>query len=264
MDVTGVLYATDLDATLLDKRQGVSEQDLAAIKEFTRQGGLFTIATGRSLMATESVMPLIPVNAPVILLNGALIYDTARKKPLYAEPLAPETRAVAFEVSASFPDLGLEIFTENEKFAMNRNAHIDAHLRSVRCVAADVSSPREAAGDWFKILLVDEPARLALAYTWLEDTYRGKFDICFSRDTLLEIQNRGTEKGEGLARLAKLIGAEKVFCAGDNGNDLPMMRRFPSFAPENAIPECKSAAAVCGPAHDMGFTAFALGELLNM
>lgn len=260
-DFTGVLLATDLDGTLLNSRQQVSPGNTEAIRHFIRRGGLFTLATGRSLIALDCVRPLVTVNAPVILLNGAIIYDFAAERILYSEPLLPETCTLASVVHERWPDLGIEILELREKFAVNRNAQIDGHLNYVRCTASDITHPMDAPGEWYKILCVDTPERLAPVYAFLCDRYGQSFDICFSSPMLLEIQNKGLSKGVGLTRLAKLTGAHSIYCAGDNGNDLSMMRAFPSFAPANAIGECKQAALAVGPDCNEDFMAFVIQEL---
>ncbi|MBQ3226919.1 MAG: HAD hydrolase family protein, partial [Clostridia bacterium] len=43
----GVLICTDLDGTLLKKDKTISEENLKAIEYFKREGGFFTIVTGR-------------------------------------------------------------------------------------------------------------------------------------------------------------------------------------------------------------------------
>lgn len=260
-DFTGVLLAADLDGTLLDSRQRVSPGNAEAIHDFIRRGGRFTLATGRTMMAVECVRPLIPINAPAILLNGALIYDYASEKMLYAEPLLPETRALAGVVHERWPDLGVEILAMSQKFAVNRNAQIQWHLNYVHCTATDLDDPMDAPGEWFKILCVDTPERLAPVWAFLNEHYGGSIDLCYSSPTLLEIQNKGLTKGAGLTRLATLLDVKEVYCAGDNGNDLPMMRAYPSFAPANAIDECKQAATAVGPSHEEDFLAFVIGEL---
>ena len=47
---------TDLDGTLLMPDKTVSPEDGAAIAEFREQGGLFSVATGRGLQATQQYL----------------------------------------------------------------------------------------------------------------------------------------------------------------------------------------------------------------
>ena len=45
--MSGILFATDLDKTLLDDEARVPPICVDAIRSYVQKGGLFTIATGR-------------------------------------------------------------------------------------------------------------------------------------------------------------------------------------------------------------------------
>ena len=63
----GVLLCTDFDDTFCCPGQDIPPANLEAVEYFKSQGGRFTVVTGRAPHAFASVMPLVPVNAPVIL-----------------------------------------------------------------------------------------------------------------------------------------------------------------------------------------------------
>ena len=50
----GWLIATDLDGTLINRDGAIPQRNLDAIRTFQDEGGLFTIATGRSLAMCHS------------------------------------------------------------------------------------------------------------------------------------------------------------------------------------------------------------------
>ena len=260
-DFSGVLLATDLDGTLLAKGHTLPPGSAAAVSRFMEAGGRFTLATGRSLMGLACVRPLVAVNAPAVVLNGAIVYDYETETLLHGQPLSPEARALAGLIRGRFPDIGMEIMTLREKYAVCRNDQINMHLTYVQCTAADIPAPGDAPGDWYKLLAVDTPQRLKPVGEWLEAEFGDRIHACYSSPILLEIQDRGVDKGAGVARVAEIIGARQVYCAGDNGNDLPMMRAFPSFAPANATDECKAAALAVGPDCRDDFMAFVIAEI---
>ncbi|MCL2030200.1 MAG: HAD-IIB family hydrolase [Oscillospiraceae bacterium] len=262
-DLSGVLLATDLDGTLLGRDHAIPPGSAAAVSRFMRAGGRFTLATGRSLPGLAHVKPSVPVNAPAVLLNGALVYDYETEALLYGQPLSPEARALGDILHRRYPDLGLEIMTLRQKYAVCRNAQIDAHLAYVRCGAMDLETPGQAPADWYKLLAVDTPERLRPVGEWLKAEFGDRMQICYSASTLLEIQDMGVDKGAGVARVAELTGAREVYCAGDNENDLPMLRAFPSFAPANATDACKDAAMAVGPDCGEDFMAFVIERIEN-
>ena len=79
-DFSNKVLITDLDGTLLPISKVLSEKDLNAIDRFRRGGGIFTIATGRIIQAAEQYFDTLRPDAPVILNNGGLIYDTKKRE----------------------------------------------------------------------------------------------------------------------------------------------------------------------------------------
>ena len=75
----GKLILTDLDGTYLFDDHHISAENRAAVRYFMDNGGLFTVATGRSKAGMEHFFPELEINAPAILYNGSVIYDFARK-----------------------------------------------------------------------------------------------------------------------------------------------------------------------------------------
>ena len=85
----GVLLCTDFDDTFCCPGQDIPPANLEAVEYFKSQGGRFTVVTGRAPHAFASVMPLVPVNAPVILSNGAHLYDTVTGQSVLRSTLPP-------------------------------------------------------------------------------------------------------------------------------------------------------------------------------
>lgn len=76
---TGYLICTDCDGTLTYEPGKVSEENAQAIRYFQQEGGVFTLATGRFPDHAELFQDKIQMNAPMVSLNGTLLYDTGKK-----------------------------------------------------------------------------------------------------------------------------------------------------------------------------------------
>ena len=61
------LLVSDMDATLLDDNHTISEENRQAIDYFIKNGGRFTVATGRMVEAVRAYMPNLHINAPAVL-----------------------------------------------------------------------------------------------------------------------------------------------------------------------------------------------------
>ena len=83
----GWLLASDMDGTLLSPDGSISEGNRQAITAFVAQGGRFTVATGRMPASILERIHGLPVNCPMIVLNGAGLYDLAEKQWLDAKTM---------------------------------------------------------------------------------------------------------------------------------------------------------------------------------
>ena len=82
-DFSDVLFVSDFDHTMTGTDGTIPLANRRAIAAFTARGGCVTVCTGRSLPLFRSMLPQLPVNAPVILFNGGLCYDFARQAALF-------------------------------------------------------------------------------------------------------------------------------------------------------------------------------------
>jgi len=241
---SGVLLASDADGTLLNRKGELTAPVLAALESFTARGGRFTIATGRSFAGVAKLRPLLPVNAPAVLSNGAYIYDYAEGRELHAEWLSGSFEEALRDILARFPGLGTELHWPDKVCILNRNQWNDYHMSAVKCEFEEIKDPWETPPPWFKIMFVDERETLDKVADYALSKYGGEFFFFFSAKCLLEMQNAGVDKAKGVEKVADLlkIKPEHIYTAGDAGNDLGMLRAYESFAPSSGTEEAKAAA----------------------
>lgn len=67
------LYVTDLDGTLLNTKDHISDYSLQTINQLVEEGMLFTYATARSLVSAAVVTKGLSTKIPIIAYNGAFI-----------------------------------------------------------------------------------------------------------------------------------------------------------------------------------------------
>ena len=97
-DFSDVLFVSDFDHTMTGTDGTIPLANRRAIAAFTARGGCVTVCTGRSLPLFQSMLPQLPVNAPVILFNGGLCYDFARQAALFSYPIELDARALAADL----------------------------------------------------------------------------------------------------------------------------------------------------------------------
>ena len=69
------LYITDMDGTLLNSNGQLSAPSYNYLKLLLSKSFPFTIASGRSPLSVCSIFKNLNFVIPMILLNGAIIYD---------------------------------------------------------------------------------------------------------------------------------------------------------------------------------------------
>ncbi len=225
-DFTGFLICSDYDGTL--SWGGVSRENIDAINEYMRRGGMFTLCTGRSGedINRQKCLPVMP-NVPIGGLCGSQIYDLAADRCLWRclidlslNSLIKQTiEATDYDRvewvhvgggrTSSYREKGLEIPDDPlHKIVI----FLKAHDPDIIPLAA-----REIAGD-----------RLMLSA---------------NGEAAYEITAPGICKGAMARRLRDMTGAKTLVCVGDYDGDISMIREADiGYAVDNAIPALKAAA----------------------
>jgi len=258
----GVLLATDFDETYFPESGILPPENRDAVLYFQKEGGYFTISTGRARTTFAPFLPLAPVNAPVILSNGAQLYDFARHQMLLQTTI-PETIATDLkDLTRRIPEVGLEAYHGEDVYIWNPNPWTWYHLQKARCTASE-RAISDIPQPWGKAILHQEQEYLLLAQADLLAHHADRYEAIFSNFHMLEITAKGSNKGEMVLQLAKLLGVkrEHIYCAGDNQNDIPMLSvsAIP-FAPANCAKEVREWGAVLLPRCGEG----AIAELIRI
>lgn len=243
----GVLFFSDFDDTLYNSSRTVSPENRAAIHYFIRNGGRFSIATGRAhrTFTPQIQREHLEFNAPVILSNGAAVYDYTRDTYLIRTHLCNETPNRLQALCQTFPDLAFEAYHGEDLYVHNPNVVTMRHLERVNvpyltCPIAQMPIP------WSKVIMEQDEAYLKQVQNHILARWGEDYEVIFSNRSLLELTCKGSDKGQMVAWVAGQLGIspEKIYCIGDNQNDLPMLARSAiPFAPSSCADEVKAWGA---------------------
>ncbi|MEG2434660.1 MAG: HAD family hydrolase, partial [Acinetobacter sp.] len=235
-----MLFITDLDGTLLDSSKVISDANLTAIEHFVAAGGLFTIATGRTEDTCRLATDLLPINAPVILYNGAVIMDLKNNHVLYQKTLEARLfRPILQQIMSQFPDVCIELFAYGPLMLINPLAVMDPYITKEKQPFryCELDSTPEF---WLKIMLSASHERLTKVQAFLKNLYAKTLPACtmmFSSDYYFEILNESCSKGNCAKWLASWlsISMQEVAAIGDHLNDIDLLLcSGHSFSPANA------------------------------
>jgi len=246
-----MLLLTDVDFTALCDDKSFSKKNAEAVAYFKESGGLFSIATGRSIDSLKKYLPALSPNAPCILYNGALIYDYQTGKRLYKGKAATAPmRRIVKEIMEVFPESGVEIYNEDGVHLVRQNDVTENHIVREK-LAYFVTPLDEIPGPYYKAIIADEAGVLLSLEEFAEEKklFRrfSSLDFVYSESRFYEIMKKGVTKGSALLHFAKLFGIppENTFAVGDNFNDTDMLKKAGlSFAVANAVEEAKLSADI--------------------
>ncbi|HHW00770.1 MAG TPA: HAD family phosphatase [Clostridiaceae bacterium] len=251
----GILLVCDMDGTLLDSKKQISRQNREAVKYFVEKGGRFTIATGRMDLGIAQYMPQLPVNAPVILYNGSLIYDFDKKERLWYKLLPTDVRNVLIHLMEKFPQMGIEVFHGGQMILLKENDITDMHLKRAEFFPRRATI-EEVPDGWYKVILAWEHEKLEEVEKYILENIineESPFYVVYSEPFFLEILSKEASKGRALKELIQMlqISRSKVIAVGDNMNDIDMIEVAGiGIAVENAHEQLKKVADYCFPDND--------------
>lgn len=243
----GVLFFTDYDDTLYNSQLTVSPENRAAARYFMDNGGRFSIATGRAhrTFTPQIGKEHIEFNAPVVLSNGAAIYDYENQRYIERTLLDDAVPGLMAELCETFPELGFEAYHGEDIYVHNPNLVTETHLKRVAtpfaiCPIADMPTP------WNKVILEQDEPVLKDVMAHISQHWGGVCEAIFSNKYLLELTAKNSTKGTMVAKVAELlhIDPRHVYCIGDNQNDIPMLELSAiPFAPANCSQQVKDWGA---------------------
>ena len=223
----------------------VAPANLTALDYFTREGGIFTVATGRAHPTFAPHARCAPINAPVVLSNGSALYDFHEDRMVYETFLPQRVREDLEQVARDIPEIGFEAYNHDDIYVYQPNEVTHRHLTRAGATASEVPIARMPL-PWSKVILQQRNEILLETQRYMLDRWAEHYEVIFSNAVLLELTRKGSNKGGMVRYLAGLLGiADKnIYCVGDNQNDIPMLARSAiPFAPANCAPEVRAWGA---------------------
>jgi len=245
------LVATDVDGTLIDDAEKISDRTRAAVHAVVESGTPFVLATGRPPRWIAPVSDQLGYAPFAVCANGAVLYDSAADRVISTAALqVDELKWIAEVASEVLPGCGLAAERVGER------AHDAATPQFVSAPGYEHAWLNPDSTELSEQEVIGEPAikllvRLAGATSRemaeaLAPKLHGLVDVTYSTTNgLVEISASGVTKASGLRELARHLGVphDEIVAFGDMPNDIPMlsMARH-GVAMENAHPDAKSVA----------------------
>lgn len=217
------LILSDVDGTLVDEKQNISETLLAMVKQYQDNGGIFAIASGRIEESVKKYCEQLKINTPCILYNGAKIVDVLNDKCIYEETLDAKHVKTVFEILKSYKT-DFIIYSKNKAYISKTNDVLNNYMKKDG-ILCNEHKDIQSIDPITKILIIGEESVIE----GLEKEVRISLDsvsyIVRSEPTYLEILPCNTSKGEALKKLSEYmdIALDEIVAVGDNLNDMEMI-----------------------------------------
>ncbi|WP_077534266.1 Cof-type HAD-IIB family hydrolase [Massiliimalia massiliensis] len=244
LPLSHVLLITDMDDTLLRTDKSISDRNLQAIRKLRQLGGGFTIATGRSVPSYLPYHDLILPDTPVVLNNGAVLYDPYRDEIVWNSVLPETAKGYAAEIARKFPEVGVEILLGKEIFVTQMSKQIQDHMEHEHLVHT-IAPIEEIPDQWYKVLYATEKERMEPLCAYLDSLEHTDVTYVTSSQYYCEMLPRNTSKGDALKILTRMehLEQKKIYAVGDYYNDLQLLEAADvGAAVKNAPEDVRNAA----------------------
>lgn len=279
--------ASDMDGTLLNSFQQVSEENKKAILKAQSQGIEVVIATGRSYQEVRFVLDEADLHCPAICVNGAEV-RTKEGDILTATPIEKHVAKKAAEKLME-KDIYFEIYTNQGTYSLDPNKAVEILVDIVISANPDVdpedvvkrAGERTLHGlvhqvESYDLLFNDETHQIYKLFGFaMDEDRRGAAEealkeltelaVSSSGHNNLEITHRNAQKGIALETFVKSKGIDiaETMAMGDSFNDVSMLERVGrAVAMGNADFEIKSLCDVITATNDEHGVAKAILEVL--
>ena len=241
------LLAIDLDGTLLTPppHKIITPHTFDVLCRASAAGMALVIATGQMLQVLRAVCGDLPLTAPQIIENGAMVVDIRSGTVLHEKLLPAEHILPALDTLRSF---GLfRAYHTYERVYVDYNTPRARNW--YRPPVPPVAEVEDVAGLYpqscIKVAGIGEESTLREKRIELERIFAGKLYVTQSSFDLVEFLHPEVSKVNALKTIAADLGIapEEIVAIGDNHNDIGMIR-FAGLgvAMGNAHDEVKAAA----------------------
>ncbi|MBQ6735654.1 MAG: HAD family phosphatase [Lachnospiraceae bacterium] len=247
------LLFTDLDGTFLTDDKQVCQENRKAMARMTEAGHKIVFTSGRSIDSVMALIERLSLNVGgsyIIGFNGAQIADAVTGERLVRKGLPFDLTAELFAAAhaagihpQAYDDV--QVVAERDTPALQRYCSVIG-MDSV--VVPDAAAYlREAGKESSKLLMIDYEDHEKLERFRLQMTERcgDVIDTFYSNPAFCEVVCKGVNKGYAVRELCRILNVppEDTVSAGDEGNDIPMLRAaHTGCAVANATAEVKAAA----------------------
>ncbi|STB01105.1 HAD family hydrolase [Clostridium baratii] len=245
------IYISDLDGTLLNNNGALSEYTISILNKLNENNINFSVATARTPATVVPILSEVNINLPIIVMNGAAIYDLKSNKYITYNSIPKTTTYKILDVLKNNNISGFcytiddnHIFAYYDKIsnicqANFMNSRLGSPLKTF------INGPIPKDSNIIHFFLMDNKETIMNVYEkikHIDGLYLIAYEDVYNKEVYtLEIYNEKSSKANAIKYLMNEFKFNSLTCFGDNLNDIPMFELADEcFAVDNATDELKS------------------------
>lgn len=199
------LLALDMDGTVLNEEQKISEENREAIAAAIDAGVTVMFSTGRGVQSVLPYVEQLKLQAPLVSVNGSEVWSAPHQ--LHQRIILPT------DIIGRLHEMAVKSGSWYWAYAVEGLFNRDQWAENIE------------QNTWLKFGFYEENSEL-LAQIRKEVTSWDLFEITNSNINNIELNPKGISKASGMIEVCKLQGIEmsEVIAMGDSMNDLTMIR----------------------------------------
>ncbi len=247
----GCIITSDVDDTLVSSGY-INPKNIEKIEFFMRQGGIFSLATGRTANALSGVTSQLKHFSPSVVANGSMIFDFTTNEVVYDVAVPTKDHKLLEQVIKRGLPVGVEVHSGYKTYSPLQNSESDFHknyegFQTIDCDFETVDKVR-----WNKFLffsenieLYDEIRKIAEDIGFDSTFVSSRMVFEGLQHNFLEVVPKGVSKATAITKLCEIFNIKKGCCyaIGDFYNDIAMLENADIAAATADSPEEVKAVA---------------------
>ena len=245
------LLVVDIDGTLLDVNNRISDIDKQALKEVVDSGTRVSLSTGRVVQASLRFLEQLELKGYHMFFDGALVYSPEKDEEVYVDPINADIIGEMIEYSRKI-QLDFDLYSITQFFAERESQATDIR-RDFFKLDATIVDFREIQNKerFIKGTLVVSSAKEKQKARDFVDHFNNKLNFSWTKTPaypdidFINIIANDVSKGKALKALTSFMGISlnEVAAIGDGMNDIPLLSSSGlAIAMANAPDEVKTIA----------------------
>lgn len=229
------LIAIDMDGTLLNSNDEISERNKMILSKAIGQDIFIILSTGRIFRSALHYSEYVGIRNPIIACNGAMIVSNGGNKIIYENAIKTELSKEIIRLAEEnniyyhFYDRDTFYYKKNYDIYMQYYKYYEGNFRRQNVNLKSFDNPLNILNrinpKIYKFVLIEDNTNKLSAFRKKLENITG-ISVSSSWNNNIEVMNEGVSKGSGLEYLTEAlnIDSSQVVAIGDNENDMSMFK----------------------------------------